>query len=340
MGLSRAFDSEEQLEDVLSTPSDHTREIISGLDGDVVVLGAGGKMGPTLCLLLKKAAPDKTVFAVSRFSDPAVKDRLEDAGVKTIAADLTARSSFPALPKAPNLYYMVGMKFGATANQPLTWVMNVHVPSLVCENFATSRIVALSTGNIYPLVEVSSGGATEDTPPGPLGEYAQSCLGRERIFQYFSEENNTEVVLVRLSYANEPRYGVIVDIVRDILAGKSIDVTMGHVNLIWQGDANDYIARAISLAACPAEALNVTGPEVISIRYLATRIAVILGREVTFVGREEPTALLENAGRCFEMFGYPRVTLGEMIHTIANWVASGKRLLDKPTKFQVRNGKF
>jgi nucleoside-diphosphate-sugar epimerase len=334
------FDSEDRLEAALSEPSPDTRRLIGGLEGDIVVLGAAGKMGPTLCLMLKKAAPGKTIHAVSRFSDARVRERLEAAGIRTAEADLADRSSYGRVPQAANVYFLAGMKFGASRNQELTWALNAYLPALVAEHFAGSRIVALSTGNVYPFVPAAGGGALEDTPPDPRGEYAQSCLGRERIFQYFSRRNSTPVALIRLSYANEPRYGVIVDLIRQILAGEPVDLSTGHVNLIWQADANDYIARSIDLAASPAAVLNVTGPELVPIRQLAEAIGRIVGREVRFTGREEPDALLINAGRCFERFGYPRVPLPVMVRAIVRWVAQGKRLLDKPTKFQVRSGQF
>lgn len=340
MNLSQTITDQQQLEALLSKPSDQSREMISQLEGDIVVLGAAGKMGPTLCMLLKKAATEKTVLAVSRFSDAAVRARLEAAGVKTIVADLSDRSTFASLPSVPNVWYMAGMKFGASGNEPLTWAMNVYVPALTSEHFADSRIVALSTGNVYPFVDPASAGAAEDAAPGPIGEYAQSCLGRERIFQHFSARNGTPVVLVRLNYANEPRYGVIVDITEKIIAGEPVDLTMGYVNLIWQGDANDYIARAITLAGSPAQVLNVAGLQVVSVRELAQRIATILNAKVEFTGEEAATALLSNAGRCVEAFGQPSVGLDEMIETIVGWVAAGRGVLGRPTKFQARNGKF
>ena len=336
MNLPEAIENEDQLDDVLSQPSEPTCEIVSRLEGDVVVLGAGGKIGPTFCRLLRKAGPKKTIYAI----DAKISDRLKQSAVKTIAADLLDRSSYETLPKAPNVYYLAGMKFGASADQPLTWAVNTYLPALPCEYYRDSRIVAFSTGNVYPFVDVAGGGATEETLPDPKGEYAQSCLGRERIFQHFSKKNNTAVCLIRLNYANEPRYGVIVDVTRKILADEPIDVTMGFVNLIWQGDANDYIARAITLAESPARILNVTNPETISIRYLAEQVGSILNRTPKFIGNEAPTALLSNAGECFEAFGYPRVPLLSMVRTIVRWVTAGKPMLDKPTKFQVRDGKY
>jgi hypothetical protein len=332
--------NESDLENMLSEPSDATRRVLSQTPGDFMVLGAAGKMGPTLCRLVKNAAPDRKVFAVSRFSDPAVKDRLEQSGITVISADLAERQSYTDLPQIPNIYYLVGMKFGSTGNESFTWAMNAYVPALVCEHFRSSRIVALSTGNVHPFTPVTFGGATEEATPDPKGEYAQSCLGRERIFEYFSRKHSIPVVNMRLGYANEPRYGIIVDLTQKILKDEPIDLAMGNVNLIWQGDANDIITQAISIAEVPARVLNLTGPETVSIRFLATAIGKFLNREVAFTGSEQPTALLFNAARCFEYFGYPRCPLMKMVHRVVDWVASGKTIHNKPTKFQVRDGKF
>lgn len=336
MGIS----SEIELEAVLGTPRPESAAALQRTTGDFLVLGAGGKMGPTLAMLLKRAVPDRRVYAVSRFSDTGARDRLKAAGVEIIEADLLDERAYPFLPKAENVYYLAGMKFGATGNEPMTWAMNVYVPALTARFFARSRIVALSTGNVYPFLPPASGGATEETPVEPVGEYAQSCLGRERIFQFFAQQNATPTVLIRLNYANEPRYGIIVDLARTILKGEPVGLATGYVNLIWQGDANDYIARSITLAASPAAVLNVTGPETVSVRDLAARIGAILGKQPVFTGEEAPTALLSNAGRCLQHFGSPRMGLDEMIATIVDWVASGKAVLGKPTKFEVRNGKF
>ncbi len=333
------FEGEEQLEGFMAAPNAAAREALSGLEGEIVVLGAGGKMGPTLCRLLREAS-GAAVTAVSRFSEPGLRERLESAGVGTLEADLLAPEAWEKLPRAPNVYFLAGMKFGASGNEPLTWAMNVYLPALVCRHYAGSRIVAFSTGNVYPFVPVAEGGAVEQTPVAPLGDYAQSCLGRERMFQYFSSRDGTPVVLVRLNYANEPRYGVIVDVASRIRDGQPVDLTMGHVNLIWQGDANDYIARSITLASSPAEVLNVAGPETISVRRLAEQIGRLLGKEPRFTGTESPSALLSDAGQCFAAFGYPQVSLRQMVEWITAWVAEGRPLLAKPTKYQVRDGRF
>ena len=331
---------ENGLEDILSEPTEATKKIVAGLSGDIVVLGAGGKMGPTLAMMLKKASANKRIYAVSRFSDKAVRSRIEQAQVETIEADLLDESHYRKLPDVENVFYLAGMKFGSTGNQPLTWALNSFVPALVARRYKDSRIVAYSTGNVYPLVETTGGGATEETVPEPIGEYAQSCLSRERMFEYFSQLYKTPVTLIRLNYANEPRYGIIVDLTSKILNDKPIDITMGAVNLIWQRDANDYIIRAITLAKSPPTVLNVTGPEIIPIRSLAEQIGKTLDKKPKFVSREAPSALLSDASYCISTFGLPQTTLEQMVAMIAKWVAAGKKMLNKPTKYEIRDGKF
>jgi nucleoside-diphosphate-sugar epimerase len=331
---------ERALENMLSEPADETKEIVSGLNGDIVVLGAGGKMGPTLSMMLKKASSDKNIYAVSRFSDENVRDRVENAGVETIQIDLLDESLYSQLPDVKNVFFLAGMKFGASGNQPLTWAMNSFLPGLVAKHYKKSRIVVFSTGNVYPLVDINSGGPSEDISPEPIGEYAQSCLGRERMFEYFSQLNNTPMTIVRLNYANEPRYGIIVDLTRRIINYEPIDLTMGAVNLIWQRDANDYIIRSISLAKSPPTILNVTGQDTLLVRKLAEQIGKELKIKPRFVSQKAQTALLSNASLCFSKFGYPQTELSEMISLIVKWVASGKTVLNKPTKYDIRNGKF
>ncbi|MFO7903163.1 MAG: NAD(P)-dependent oxidoreductase [Pirellulaceae bacterium] len=329
-----------QIEDRLSEPWRSTAERLGGIEGDIVVLGAGGKMGPTLAMLLKRAAPDKEVYAVSRFSDSAVKTRLEEAGILTVACDLLNDTSYSKLPDVRNVYYLAGMKFGASGKQTLTWAMNAYMPALVAKHYRRARIAVFSTGNVYPFSDTSTAGPTEQTDPDPVGEYAWSCLARERIFEYFSREHGTEVVLVRLNYSNEPRYGIIVDLTRKVMEGIPIDLTMGHVNLIYQADANNYIAQGLPLAKTPPAVLNVAGPDVLSVRGLATRIGEKLGRTPSFTGSEARTALLSDASSCVEKFGPPRKPLDSMLEEIVEWVASGKETLAKPTKYDVRDGKF
>lgn len=331
---------ERGLEDFLSEPTEATKKVVALLDGDVAVLGAGGKMGPTLTMMLKKASDGKNIYAVSRFSDKAVRTRIEKAGIKTVELDLLAKSAYSQLPNVENVFYLVGMKFGVTGKQPLTWALNSFVPGLVARHYKNARIVVFSTGNVYPFVDIKSGGAREETAAEPVGEYAQSCLGRERIFQYFSQLNHTPMTIVRLNYANEPRYGIIVDLTLKILNDEPIDLTMGAVNLIWQRDANDYIIRAQTCAQSPPAILNVTGPDTILIRQLAEQIGKELNKEPRFVSQEAQTALLSNASYCCSRFGYPQMPLDEMVRLIVKWVAAGKKILDKPTKYDIRDGKF
>lgn len=331
---------ESSLEDLLSEPTEQTRQVVAGLEGDIAVLGAGGKMGPTLAMMLKKAGGDKNVYAVSRFSDNAARTRLERAQITTVQADLLDEASYQALPNVRNVFYLAGMKFGASGNQPLTWAMNSFLPTLVARHYRDSRIVAFSTGNVYPLVNVAGPGAAEHTTPEPIGEYAQSCLGRERMFEYFSQLYKTPVTLIRLNYANEPRYGIIVDLTLKILNGEPVDLTMGAVNLIWQRDANDYIIRAVTLAKSPPTILNVAGADTIPIRRLAELIGEAIHKKPKFVSHEAESALLSDASYCINTLGPPQMPLEQMVSMIVEWVASGKEILNKPTKFQVRDGKF
>ena len=331
---------ESGLEDILSEPTEATRNVLADLSGDVVVLGAGGKMGPTLAMMLRKASSNRSIYAVSRFSNKAARTGIERTGIKTVEADLLDESQYSRLPDVENVFFLAGMKFGASGNQPLTWAMNSFVPTLAARHYKDSRIVAFSTGNVYPLVDINSGGASEETDPGPIGEYAQSCLGRERMFEYFSQLHGTPVTIVRLNYANEPRYGIIVDLATKILNDEPIDLSMGAVNLIWQRDANDYIIRAITLAKSPPTILNVAGPDIVAVRRLAEQIAGILDKEPEFVCRETETALLSDASYCLSEFGLPSTTLEQMVSMIVKWVASGKKTLNKPTKYDIRDGKF
>ena len=331
---------ERGLEKWLSEPTAATCETLTRTQGAIAVLGAGGKMGPTLAMMLRKAAPGRTIYAVSRFSDRQVEARLRAQGIETVEADLLDESAGDELPDATSVFYLAGMKFGAAGNQPLTWAMNVYMPALVARRYCQSQVVALSTGNVYPFTSLRGPGSRESDLPDPMGEYAQSCLGRERIFQFFSERFGTPVTLIRLNYANEPRYGIIVDLTLRILHDQPIDVAMGAVNLIWQGDANNYIIGALGLADSPASVLNVTGPETLAVRDLATRIGQRLGRKPRFVSQEAPTALLSDASACCERFGPPTMGLSAMIEAIVTWVAAGKRVLGKPTKYDVRDGRF
>ncbi len=334
----------EQLEADLATPSSALVADMRTVEGDLLLLGAGGKMGPSLAMLarnaLDEAGNSAKVIAVSRFSDAAAERRLNDAGVRTVRADLLDEDALSALPDAPNVIYMAAMKFGATGQEPLTWAMNTYLPGRVAERYRGSRIVAFSSGNVYPLSPLTSGGPTEDDATGPLGEYAQSVLGRERMFQYFSQRNGTPTVLLRLNYAVELRYGVLVDLALAIRDGQPIDVAMGQVNVIWQGDANEATLRALHHCTSPATVLNLTGPETVSVRRLAQRLGARMGRAPAFEGEEQATALLNDASRSHALFGYPRVPLGTIIDRVGDWVAGGGETHGKPTKFQVRSGIF
>jgi nucleoside-diphosphate-sugar epimerase len=336
--------TEAELDDLLSRPSPADVEAMARMTGDLALLGVAGKMGPTLALRAKRAADqaggNKRIIGVSRFSDKAARKLLDRAGVETIEADLLDAGKVAALPEAENVIFMAGRKFGSTGDASLTWAMNVYLPARVCERYRNSRIVAFSSGNIYPFVPVVSGGATESTPVEPVGEYAQSVLGRERIFEYFSNLYGTPVLLLRLNYAAELRYGVLLDIGTAVFERRPVDVRMGAANVIWQGDANSVCLRSFSLCASPAAVLNLTGPETLSVRDVAWKFGRLFGVEPQFSGEESPNALLNNASRCQRLFGYPTVTPDELIEWIAAWIGSGGSTHNKPTHFEARDGKF
>ena len=339
--LPERFDSVEQLDDFLATPSQALIDDLAAVDGDILILGVAGKMGPTLARLARNAAPQKRIIGVARFSEPALRERLEEWGIETITADLLDAEQVRALPRVKNVIFMAGRKFGSSGNQALTWAMNVHVPSIVAEAFAGSRIVAFSTGNIYPLVDVMHQGATEATPPGPRGEYAQSCLGRERIFEYFSGVHGTPGVLFRLNYAIDMRYGVLFDLASRIKAGTPIDLSlMGHVNVIWQGDANSHALRSLRHCTAPTQPLNISGPETLSVRWLCQELGQRIGVAPKLIGDEAPTAWLTNSAAATRLFGYPMVPLAAMLDWVGDWVARDMPSYDKPTKYEVRDGGF
>ena len=336
--------TETQLESRLSEPTDEVIAAVAALEGDILILGVGGKMGPTLAKQAKRAiaAADvsKSVIGVSRFSTPGARETLHKDGIETIAADLLSENCLQNLPDTQNVILMAGRKFGSTDNKSLTWAMNGYLPGRVAEKFRDSRLVIFSTGNVYPLTPVSHGGATESSPVAPIGEYAQSCLSRERICTYFSSQFGTPMAILRLNYAIDLRYGILLDIAEKVYAEAPISLQMGSVNVIWQGDANAIALRAFSQCQSPPLVLNVTGPETVSIRYLASCFGSIFSKSPHFEGEEASTALLSNASRCHQLFGYPRVSLGQMIEWVAEWVRIGGTTLQKPTHFEVRDGKF
>jgi nucleoside-diphosphate-sugar epimerase len=338
--LPAQFATPEELDAFLARPSQALIADLAEVEGDIMVLGAGGKMGPTLAQLARNAAPDKRIIAVSRFSDPALHRRLDISGIETIACDLSDRAAVNRLPRAPNTVFMAGRKFGSSSNQPLTWAMNVHLPAIIAETFRSSRIVAFSTGNVYPLTDVAHPGSTEATPPNPVGEYAQSCLGRERMFEYFSGAHGTAGRIVRLNYAIDMRYGVLYDIASKIKTGHPVDVTMGYVNVIWQGDANAQALRCLKHCTTPMTPLNVSGPETLGVRWLAEELGRRLGRTAIIIGSEAPTALFTDTTRAICLFGRPLVPLSNMLDWISDWVERAMPAYDKPTKFEVRDGVF
>jgi len=335
------FESEAQLDAYLATPTRALVRDLAGLDGDLMVLGAAGKMGPTLARLARNAMPaGRRVIAVARFSEPGVREGLDAQGIETIACDLLDRDALARLPQCPNVVFMAGHKFGAGGNLPLTWAMNTHVPALVAETFRQSRIVAFSTACVYPFVPVTSQGASEDDLLAPPGEYANSCVGRERMFEHFSQRYGTPGRLFRLSYAIDLRYGVLADVALKVHRGEPVDVTMGHVNVIWQGDANAQALRCLAAATVPTSPINVSGPETTSIRWLAQEFGRLFGKTPNITGQEAPTAWLMNTGEAERLFGYPHVPLKRLVGWVADWIAREQRLYGKPTKFENRDGKY
>ena len=334
----------EVLEQELLKPSKALIDQMAELDGDIMLLGVGGKMGPSMARLARKAiglaGVRKRVIGVSRFSEPSLKNALQEDGIETFSADLLNETDLAALPDVKNILYLAGTKFGTTGKEAFTWAMNAYLPGRVADRFKHSRIVAFSTGNVYPFMPVTSGGSSEDQPTGPIGEYGQSCLGRERVFQYFSALNNTPVLIYRLNYAVDLRYGILLEIAKAVNEERSIDLSTGNVNVIWQGDANEIALRALRHCEIPAKILNVTGPETVSIQWLAEQFGRIFGKEPVFINEAQPTALLSNASEAHHLFGYPKVSLKQIIALTAEWITQGGHTFGKATHFQERNGKF
>lgn len=335
---------ETQLEELLSEPSTVAAEALAAVEGDVILLGVGGKMGPTLARMVRRAGDaagvSRRVMGVSRFTTPGLRESLQSHGIDTIAGDLLDETFVDALPDAAAVIHMTGMKFGATQNPGLTWAMNAYLPALVCRRYRTSRIVAFSTGNIYPMVSVNGAGSRETDRPDPLGEYPMTALGRERMFEHFSCTLDIPVALIRLNYAVEARYGVLVDIAQKVFAGESIDLATGYFNVIWQGDANAMAIAALADAASPPFVVNVAGPEILRTREVAETFGRLIGKSPQFIGTEAATAYLSNGSEGHARYGHPRIADSQMIHWIADWLRRGGPTLGKPTHFEVRNGKF
>lgn len=338
------FDSERAVDEVMARPYPELIDMMKRLDGDIAILGIAGKMGLTLGAVavnaIRASGVPRRVYGVSRFSDSAAVRVLEDAGIIPLKCDLLDRRAVSALPRVPNVVFMAGRKFGTNGEEDLTWAMNTVVPAQVCEHFATSRIAAFSTGCVYPLVTVSKGGCTESDRPEPVGEYAQSCLGRERTFGYFSRRNKTPVCLIRLNYALDVRYGVIHDIAQAIWQGQPVNRGVGHFNGIWQGDANNQALLMLEHCSAPPTVLNLTGPETLAVTDVAERLGLLLGKPVTFSGEAGAVAYLNDASRAHRLFGPPRTGIDRVIQWTADWVRTGGRSLGKPTHFEVSNGKY
>jgi nucleoside-diphosphate-sugar epimerase len=336
--------TEAELDEFLTRPGARLIETVRSFPSPLLVLGAGGKMGPTLAVLAARAAAAAgqplEVIAVSRFSDPRARSWLEEHGVRTITVDLLDRSAVARLPDAGNVVYLVGRKFGTQGSPALSWALNTLVPANVAERYSRSRIVALSTGNVYPFVPVVSEGATEESPLTPLGEYANAAIARERLFEHYSRTAGTRVALIRLNYAVELRYGVLADIARKIWAGDPVAITTGWFNCIWQGDANDLVLRSLPLASAPSTAWNLTGPGKLRVRDLADRLSELLGRPAHFAGAESDSALLNDSTKMRRQLGEPTLPLDLILRWTAHWVRNGGRSLDKPTHFEVRDGQY
>jgi len=336
--------NEDHLEDLLSEPPASVIETLGRVTGDIVVLGVAGKMGPSLARMARRASDaagvQRKIIGVARFSSGGSRELLQSWGIETIRCDLLSPEQVERLPDAPLVVSMVGMKFGSTGQEALTWAMNSYLPGIICSKYRKSRIVAFSTGNVYGLSPIRLGGSLEAEALNPVGEYAQSCLGRERIYEHFSRTHSIPMALLRLNYATEMRYGVLVDVAHKVWADEPIDLSMGHFNAIWQPDANAIALRALEHLSTPPLLLNIAGPEMLSVRRVAEEFAGIFGKTAIFQGHEAEDALVSNGQRCHRLFGYPSVSVQQMIEWIADWVRRGGASLGKPTHFEARDGKY
>jgi nucleoside-diphosphate-sugar epimerase len=336
--------SEEQLEELISLPTAETIEMISRLDGDIIILGISGKIGPSLARMAKRACVEagvsKRITGVALFDSIDQQNKIESLGIETINGNLLDTSFMNSLPTHKNVFFLAGMKFGSLDNLSMTWAVNTYLPGLTVEHFKDSRIVAFSTGCVYPLVPINSGGSRESDIPESVGEYAQSCLGRERMFEYGSNKNKTKVTLIRLNYSVELRYGVLVDIALKVKNDLPVDLAMGYFNVIWQGDVNEMVLRSLELSTSPAKVLNITGPDTLSVREVAIEFGKLFGRNPKLVNKEAQTALLSNSELAYDLLGRPRTPISQVIKWIADWMKEDKKLLGKPTHFEVRDGKY
>lgn len=334
----------DDLEERLSTPTPHAIDVLAKLDGDLLILGVAGKMGPTLARMARRATDQagvkRRILGVARFSDPTMETRLQTQGIDTLRCDLLDAEQLSRLPDFPNVIAMFGMKFGSTGQEARTWAMNTLLPALVCQKYRRSRIVAFSTGNVYGLTPITHGGSRESDPLAGQGDYAMSCVGRERLYEYCSTTFNIPMALLRLNYAVETRYGVLVDIAQRVWNGEPVDLSMGCLNAIWQADANGAAISAFAHLAVPPRVLNIAGPEILSVRRVAEEFAGRFGKPVRFAGVEGPDAFLSNAQESHRLFGYPRIGPAQMVEWIADWIARGGQTLGKPTHFEARDGKY
>jgi hypothetical protein len=338
--LPENFENEQALDEFMTQPLPGLKEDLARAPGAITILGVGGKMGPTLARMAKRADPDRRIIGVARFSNPEHRRQLEECGIETVICDLLDKAAVQNLEVTENMIFMAGMKFGASGNEHQTWAMNTYVPALVGDHFNTSRNVIFSTACVYPFVDVTKGGAVEDVLPTPIGEYANSCVGRERMFQYFSEKHGTSGCLLRLSYAIDMRYGVLHDVALNVLNGNPISLVMGHANVIWQGDANACALRALAHTTQPVNPVNLSGPETVSIRALAETFGDLFNTKPVFSGRESETAWLVNTGKQKKIWGSPSVLLANLVNWTADWVSKGQASLGKPTHFEVSDGKY